>query len=129
MPMQNEQHILIGNSFPLSLIRRPVRIEPQTREDLLNAVSGKTIISFWGHANTLKRVEQFTSLSLASSCARPVIRLQKSSLPEIEGQTFCECWILSPDYIDSFRPAVGEEVPPEKIKGWQILRIKWETQK
>jgi hypothetical protein len=125
--MQNSPFILIGNSFPLSLIRRPIRIEPRTREQLLLVAFQKEIISFWGHPNTLRRVEQFTGLSLAPQNERPIIQLDpKSRLPQLYGQTFCECWVLSPDYISSFRPAVGEEVPPEKIAGWQILKLTWE---
>ena len=124
--MQNNASILIGNTFPLTLIRRAVHIGPQTLDALLEATKGKTVVSFWGHANTLKRVEQFTGLSLAPSRERPIIQLQESRLPSMNGQTFCECWVLSPDYISSFRPAMGEEVPPEKISGWQILQLTWE---
>ncbi len=127
--MQNNASILIGNSFPLSLIRRPVRIEPQTLSALQSATTGKEIVSFWGHTNTLKRVEQFTELDLSPAEARPVLQLQKSGLPSLVGQTFCECWIVSPDYISSFRPAVGAEIPPEKIAGWQILKLTWEISK
>lgn len=124
--MQNNSSILIGNSFPLSLIRRPIRIEPQTLEALKISTRDKKIVSFWGHKNTLKRAEQFTGMDLTPSSNRPVIQLQESRLPSLVGQTFCACWILSPDYISSFRPAIGEEVPPEKITGWQILKITWE---
>ena len=124
--MQNNPSILIGNSFPLSLIRRPVRIEPQSLNTLLTAAKDKTIASFWGHANTLKYVEHFTGLSLTPNGERPIIQLQESRLPQLYGQTFCECWVLSPDYISPFRPAGSEEVPPSNISGWQILRLIWE---
>jgi len=126
--MQNKPSILIGNSFPLSLIRRPVQIEPQTFEALQEAKQNAEIFSFWGHANTLDVAEQFTGISLQPKTKRPALQLQESRLPQLYGQTFCECWVLSPDYIDNFRPAIGEEVPPEKIKDWQILKLTWETQ-
>ena len=38
---------------------------------------------------------------------------------------FRKCFILSADYVGNFRPAVGEEVSLEKIKGWQVLKIEW----
>lgn len=124
--MKSNSSILIGNAFPLSLVRRPVRIVPATPEELHAAAQGKTIASFWGHANTLKQAERFSGLPLAPTVERPTVQLQESGLPSLVGQTFCECWIISPDYIDGFRPAVGEEVPPDRIVGWQILKITWE---
>ncbi len=124
--MNNKSSILIGNAYPLSLVRRPVRIVPATREELHAAANGKTIASFWGHANTLVEAECFCGLPLAPGNDRPAIRLQESGLPSLGGQTFCECWILSPDYIRNLRPAVGEEVPAEHIGGWTVLKITWE---
>jgi hypothetical protein len=124
--MKNMDSILIGNAFPLSLIRRPVRIEPVSVDELRAAASNTEIVSFWGHANTLAAAEAFSGLPLFPAVERPVIQLQESGLPSMVGQTFCECWIISPDYIGDFRPAVGEEVVSEKIKGWQILKITWE---
>lgn len=124
--MNNTNSILIGNAFPLSLIRRPVHIAPVSVDELWAAARNTEIISFWGHANTLAAAEAFSGLPLAPAVERPVIQLQESGLPSMVGQTFCECWIISPDYIDGFRPAVGEEVPPERIMGWQILKITWE---
>ena len=138
--MQNNPSILIGNSFPLSLIRRTVRMEPLPLEALQKAASGKTIVSFWGHANTLSIASAYTALDLAPQqpygrlvsrpsarpSHRPILSLSSKNLPTLDNQTFRECWIVSPDYVSSFRPAIGEEVPPEKIAGWQILKITWE---
>jgi len=124
--MNNTNSILVGNAFPLSLIRRPVRIEPVPVGILQATVRDKKIVSFWGHANTLAAAEKFSGLPLAPTVERPAIQLQENGLPSWVGQTFRECWIISPDYIDGFRPAVGEEVASEKIKDWQILKITWE---
>ncbi len=66
-------HLLIGSTFPLSLIRAPVRIVPSSLDEL------------------------------------------RERLPGAE----------SPDYTPGFRPAIGEEVTPEQISGWQILRLFW----
>ena len=125
--MRNNTSILIGNSFPLSLIRRDVTIEPQPHSALKSALDGKRIVSFWGHTNTLARAEEFAGCGLAPKSERPVLKLNDDHFPTLGNQAFSEVWILSPDYIGHFRPAVGEEVPPEKISGWQILKLTWET--
>jgi hypothetical protein len=124
--MQTDKSILIGNSFPLSLIRRAVTIQPQTPTALRNAMRDVHVVSFWGHANTLQLAETFLECGLAPKSERPVLNLSGENLPTLGNQTFSEAWILSPDYIGNFRPAAGEEVSPEKIRGWQILKITWE---
>ncbi|MBN2686191.1 MAG: hypothetical protein JXR40_12995 [Pontiellaceae bacterium] len=124
--MKDTDSILIGNAYPLSLVRRPVRIEPVAVDELRAAARGRVVVSFWGHANTLVDAEKFTGLPLAPREERPVIHLHESGLPSCVGRTFCECWILSPDYTRNLRPAVGEEVPVEHIGGWTVLKITWE---
>ncbi|MBQ7651271.1 MAG: hypothetical protein IJS15_09940 [Victivallales bacterium] len=125
--MENSDHtILVGNSFPLSLIRRAVRIEPVSRESLLASVQGRRIVSFWGHANTLSAVRQCFGLDLTPSVERPVLGLSPDNLPMFDGQVFHECFILSPDYQKNFRPAIGLEVAQEDIVAWQVLRITWD---
>lgn len=115
--------VLVGNSFPLSLIRRAVRIEPCELEDLTKLLSDVKIISYWGHSNTLVAVNKLLDYDLTPHEQRPVLRLSENSLPQYAGIEFTECWVLSPDYCEDFRPAIGEEVPPEKIKSWQCLKI------
>ena len=127
LSMQNEHAILIGNSFPLSLIRRSIRMEPQPISVLQMALAGKRVVSFWGHANTLHRAEEFAGCGLAPESERPILQLNDDLFPTLGTEVFSKVWILSPDYTGRFRPAVGEEVPPEKIEGWQILKITWET--
>lgn len=124
--MKNESSILIGNTFPLSLVRRPVRIRPAKLGELQQAAAGKRAASFWGHENTRAQAEAVAGLPLAPHVERPAIQLQESGLPSLNGQTFCECWILSPDYAENFRPATGGEVSPEQIRTWQVLKITWE---
>jgi hypothetical protein len=124
--MQNNRAILIGNAFPLSLVRSPVRIVPATVAELQSAVAGKSVVSFWGHANTLAPAEEFCGLSLRPVGERPVLRLNEAALPTLDGWVFTACWILSPEYADDFRPAPGEVVPVERIVDWQILKMTWE---
>ena len=118
--------ILIGNSFPFSLIRRRVEIEPVSLDVLTRHLSGgEEVVSFWGHANTLAAAEALTGCSLKPETERPSLDLSPNNLPVFQGRTFEECWILSPQYINNFRPKVGEEVSAEKIEAWQVLRIRW----
>jgi hypothetical protein len=124
--MQNNRAILIGNAFPLSLVRSPVRIVPATVAELQSAAAGKRVVSFWGHANTLTPAEKFCGLPLMPAAERPVLRLNAAALPTLNGWVFAECWILSPEYAESFRPGVGQEVPEDQITDWRILKITWE---
>ena len=118
--------VLIGNSFPLSLIRRSVRIEPVGRDELLAAVKGRPIASFWGHANTLAVANGWLGVDLTPKAERPALSLSEDKLPLLDGVECQECFILSPDYRPGFRPAIGSEVDATDILGWQVLKIIWE---
>lgn len=120
--------LLIGNSFPLSLIRRKVMIEPARLERLREEIGDAGgVLSFWGHANTLPAAEEAVGRSLAPATERPALELSSDRYPVFQNKTFTECWILSPDYTGNFRPNIGEEVPTEKIRGWQVLRMEREA--
>ncbi|NMA44958.1 MAG: hypothetical protein GX945_00195 [Lentisphaerae bacterium] len=118
--------ILLGNSFPLSLVRRPVHIEPRRLADLHAALTGRTIYSFWGHENTLAAVTRILARDVSPKTARPVLSLDKNKLPCLDGRSFNECWVLSPDYVENFRPALGQEVPEAAIAAWRVLQICWQ---
>ena len=81
--------------------------------------------SFWGHSNTLAAAREILGVDVAPAVERPAVVLTDENLPSLDGAEARECWVLSPDYAPGFRPAPGEEVPPEKILGWQVLRILW----
>lgn len=118
--------VLIGNSFPLSLIRkRKVVIQEVRLEELKQKLNEAEIFSFWGHRNTLRAAEQIAKCSLEPRIERPALVLSEDYLPTLYGETFNECWILSPDYISGFRPAIGEEVTEDKIINWIVLKINW----
>ncbi len=121
--------ILISNSFPFSLIRRRVTVEPRTVGDLLTAMHERPWASAWGHANTAHLASTIACADLRPKTERPALTLDQNKLPQLDGQTFAECWLLSPDYVDpGFRPKVGEEVSADKIRDWQILRLSWQTE-
>lgn len=118
-------NILLGNAFPLSLIRRQVTISPQSVEVLKSVIANAELYSYWGHANTIAAASAIVDCDITPKIERPAIRLNDSGYPEFNGISFDTCWILSPDYINGFRPKIGEEVGTEKILGWQVLKISW----
>lgn len=116
---------LLSNSFPFSLLRREVHIRPRTVEDLRQQLRTQPWKSAWGHSNTLPLASALAEADLTPATPRPVLSLSADNLPCLDGQTFEECWLLSPDYIEGFRPSIGEEVSLDKIRGWQVLQIVW----
>ncbi len=44
----------------------------------------------------------------------------------LEDHPCAEVWLLSPAYREGFRPRIGDEVSPEQITGWQVLRLEYE---
>lgn len=123
---KDQPAILIGSTYPLSLIRRGVSISPQSTETLRQEILTRPICSFWGHKNTLSAAEHLLGVDVRPKTDRPAIILNGENLPCLDGECFQECWVLSPDYVNGFRPAIAEEVATDKIIGWQILKITWE---
>lgn len=122
---KTDKGVLIGNSFPLSLIRRAVKIETADLEAFKEMCHSTKIYSFWGHENTRAAAEVVLGVSVQPRVERPVVSLSKEGLPTLEGEIFTECYILSPDYKADFRPKIGEEVALEQIASWHLLRISW----
>lgn len=122
-----EQKILIGNSFPLTLIRNHIiQIAEVSLEDFLQNANGCTVVSFWGHANSLLDAETYLGIKLKTMVERPVVKLSDGGYPMLDGHIFKCCYVLSPDYIQPYRPAIGTEVSTSQIKGWHLLRLSWQ---
>ena len=117
---------LTGNTFPMSLVRRRVVIEPRTLEDYRARLGGGGWESYWGHENTLEVARAVCGRDLRPREARPAVMLDAAGYPTLYGEAFRECWVLSPEYAPGFRPAVGVEVPAEQIVRGQVLRLVWE---
>ena len=81
---------LTGSTFPLSLIRRPVLVEPETMENYVRRLQTDTWESFWGHANTLALASRMTGCNLTPKEARPVVQLSQDGHPQLYGQTYSE---------------------------------------
>lgn len=119
--------ILVGNSFPLSLVRRPVRIKPRTQAEWRQTLVQATgVQSYWGHSNTLALASAWAGVDLTPARQRPALTVDSDGYPCLGGQAFTSCWAISPDYAVGFRPKEGEIVTAEKIIGWQALEIVWE---
>ena len=113
--------VLVGNIFPTSLIRRSCKVEVKTMQDLISALEGRQLVSFWGHANTLAAVQARFGLDLRPVTERPAVTLDAQALPSLGGDSFGCVWVVSPDYRPGFRPAVGIEVSPEDIIDWHVV--------
>ena len=118
--------ILVGNGFPMNLIRRAVKVTPVDICEFRNKLKNVEVVSFWGHENTIGIASDFVGADLSPCQERPVVMLDGNAYPSYHGHEFRECYILSADYVAGFRPAIGEEVSVEKIRGWTPLRIEWE---
>lgn len=117
---------LTGNSFPMSLIRRRVVIEPRTLSEYREELASGDWESYWGHENTLSAAKAECGVDLRPREPRPAVALDGEGYPCLYGESFRECWVLSPEYEPGFRPALGEEVSADKIERWQVLRLVWE---
>ena len=123
--MNDKQPILVGSAFPLSLIRRRVVIQPCSLTEVREEIKSRPFASFWGHANTLAAANAMLGADVTPRTERPAVALDPDQFPALDGVSYRECFILSPDYAPGFRPKVGEELGPDKIAGWQALRMRW----
>ena len=123
--MSAPRPILISNSFPFSLIRRPVNVRPRGLDELGAALRSRPFASAWGHANTVALAGELIGIDLTPASERPALTLSDDLLPVLDGRSFDECWLLSPDYTPGFRPQVNQELSPDHIRGWQVLRLHW----
>jgi len=120
--------LLIGNSFPFSLVRcARLVVESAPLAALKEALAGAEVASFWGHENTRAAAEGVLGVSLRPRTERPAVTLSSGNRPMLDGDEFDTCWLLSPDYPEGFRPAIGAEVTPEQIAGWHVLKLTWQS--
>ena len=119
--------LLIGNSFPFSLVRcARLIVESKPLAALKEALADAEVASFWGHENTRAAAERVLGVSLAPRTERPAVTLSPAQRPMLYGEEFGTCWLLSPDYPEGFRPAIGTEVSPAQIAGWHVLKLTWQ---
>lgn len=114
--------VLVGNTFPLTLVRRECRINPISLEAAKSILS-RGFISFWGHANTITAAQAQLGVDVTPETERPALTLNKDGLPGLDGVHTDTVLVLSPRYRQGFRPAIGVEVSAEDIEGWEPLLI------
>ena len=125
--MKEKKKVLVGNSFPFSLVRcEKLTVEPRSVEELRTVLAESGAASFWGHENTRAAAEAELGVSLRPRMERPAVTLSADGHPVLDGETFDTCWLLSPDYPEGFRPTIGVEVGPEQIAGWHVLKLTWQ---
>lgn len=114
--------ILFGNTFPPSLIRRPVNISPCSLPELQQAAKNG-VLSFWGHDDTRLEAAKFLGFDPIPPQHRPAVTLNHDHYPMLSDHVFHELWLLSPNFPNGYRPALGASVSPAQIVGWQVLHL------
>lgn len=123
--MNKQPPILFANSFPFSLIRRPLHVEPRSLDELRNVLATRPFISCWGHADTVHQASEILRRDIRPKEERPAIHLDDDNYPLANGRQCRECWLLSPCYRPGFRPAPNNPVKARDITGWQVLQLQW----
>lgn len=114
---------LLGNTFPLTLVRRRCQMLPIPMEMATQLLALDGFESFWGHSNTTAAAKAQLGLDVTPTTDRPAITLDEQLLPVLNGTTATEVLVVSPEYRPGFRPAMGVEVGPEDILGWQAILV------
>lgn len=123
---ESEEKMLLGNTFPMVLIRHhTVTVADCGVEELALEARRRGVVSYWGHENTRAVAEAQLGVDLRPQSSRPAITLDVKGYPSLDGNSFKCCYVLSPDYRAGFRPAIGEEVRAEDILGWHALKLTW----
>jgi len=119
--------LLVGNTFPASLITVPVTITPITMDDVIYAMgNSERLLSFWGHTNTISIVNKLTGYDVTPSTERPALEVGCYGQVGLNGFEFSELYTITPLYKEGFRPQIGQELTPEDIVGWTTLHYQFE---
>lgn len=121
-------NILIGNSFPLSLVRREINITPLDFGELRRSIAMSAVFSFWGHQNSLAEVSTLLQCDLTPLNERPSLMLSERNLPMLNGMEFAECYLVVPEYRQGFRPKINSEPEKSDILNWNYLKIIWKVE-
>ncbi len=113
----------IGNTFPMSLARRYCTITPIDKSVLDALSSGAILHSYWGHSNTIEAANAFLGINVTPPRERRAIVLNSNKYPTLDGVLLDGIIVVSPTYVDGYRPAEGEISSPDKILDWQLLFV------
>lgn len=119
--------LLIGNSFPLSLIVRRVVFEPRPIKELREKMKEAIAVSFWGHSSTWASASAAVERDVSPSSGRPALLLDADGATSFEGESSGAGCVILPEFAPGFRPAVGQEMKQEDIRDWRVLKLVWQT--
>lgn len=123
--MKSEK-ILIGNTFPIAMVKRNVKIYPITLKSLRNEiVNSKKVYTYWGHENTRNIAQKILGIEFPKDDFRKPLSLSAEGYPLWGNIEFKKCYILSPNYRDGFRPSINREVTLDEILSWKALEMEW----
>ena len=123
--IRDHSPVLIGNSFPLGLVKRKISLEPLAIEELAKRLGiASEIFSFWGHEDTLATASELAGRDLTPRSVRPVLKIS-DGYPELHGETFRECFVLCPSNRSGTRPDIGKPTSAEDVRSWQSLLLTW----
>jgi hypothetical protein len=125
MDMFYMDKLLIGNSFPMSLIRREVKCVPIAVEEFREFIADIEIVSFWGHDNTVDGASELLARDLRPKQKRPVLKLSEKNLPVLNNCEFDTVYVVCPEYAVGFRPEINNEFDTKQIKNWQVVKLTW----
>ena len=117
--------VLIGNAFPMTLVRRELAIAPMDIRDFRGFLRNVELVSFWGHENTLVAASEFVGRDLTPVGERPVVTLNAAGFPTLHGREFREVFIISPNYDRTVRPGLEKEVDLAGIVDWTVLAMRF----
>lgn len=118
-------YVLIGSSFPMSITRSRVEVEPIDLDTFKAEIDGLDVVSAWQHSNTLVAVKEYTGLDLTPPIVRPRIRMtEDTKRPCIEWEEWRFPLVFSKMYavIPLYKEVVNG-VPD--VTDWNILRLSW----
>ena len=115
--------LLVGNTFPMHLIRKRVTITPIPEWHGASMLSRHQIFSFWGHRNSLAAVNEFTGKDLTPVIERPAVLLSERNYPYFEGVEFKRVLVISP--ILKLGVRLDHELELDEIDGWTFLLIEF----
>lgn len=122
--------MLIGNTYPASLIRRDTLFRPISLNDAQQFVRiaqeiGEGPISYWGHSNTVALASGMLGVDLTPREERPTITLDNEAFPTLYGKAHQMVLVVSADIRpDHIKPRSDKsEYKPEDIAGWRYLLV------
>lgn len=119
--------MLIGNTYPSSLIRRPALFTPVSVEEAQELLASRDSDSFWGHSNTVALASDVLGVDLTPREERPTLTLSDNNLPVLHGVEHLEVLVVSANIKAGHRKPRSDksEYLPEDIESWQVLLVRF----